>query len=155
MCLCYHQFLSRLKSFRNIASPPAWEIEDVFVLQIYRKRYMTFHFMPWLLSKVKYAFFFNISKTMRDLRFICITDLKETIIGLLFYVMTFNLGQRSKDKGVSFFSISKTMRDRSSFVLQNIWNHISAFVLCHKLWPWSKVKLKVLGDIEIFWIDAL
>ena len=64
-------------------------------------------------SKVKYLFFFNISKSVRDIRFVCVIDIHETIYGLSFYAMTFDLGQSSKVKYAFSFSISKPKEDRS------------------------------------------
>ena len=69
-------------------------------------------------SKVKYLFFFNISKSVRDIRFVCVIDIHETINGLSFYAMTFDLGQTQRSN-MRFSSVSQNLRKiGGSFVLQ-------------------------------------
>ena len=48
----------------------------------------------------------------RDRDFISIVDIKETIYGLSFSAMTFDLGPMSRDQNAIFANISKKTRDR-------------------------------------------
>ena len=57
-------------------------------------------------------FFADISKTTRDRDFISIVDIWETIYGLSFGAMTFDLGPRSRGQNSIFENISKTANGR-------------------------------------------
>ena len=63
---------------------------------------------------------------------------------LVLWPLTLNRGQRSN--GLSLKCLENYKRLRLNLCCRHIGNHIWAFIWCHDLWPWTKVK----GQMDFF-----